>query len=197
MLHWLSGLQNAELHQRWIRADVTPFDVTIVLEPTRRPSLWREPIAVTFHAVRWRQAERAYVAFVPTLGIEVLVNNADDLPQRAEEEVRSALLRMKTTKSLRSLVELQRGRELQITPHGIEHFVLSPKQQAQDEEKPREPDKKQLDKVATKLDWLTLPCVFERDELVQQLAETLTGRASRSVLLIGPSVAKDETALSA
>ena len=53
VLHWLSALQNAELHQRWMPSDVATFEVTVVLEPTRRPSLWREPIEVTFHAVRW------------------------------------------------------------------------------------------------------------------------------------------------
>ena len=97
------------------------------------------------------------------------------------------MLRTKATKSLRSLVELQRGRDLQVVYGDVEHFVLTPKQQAQDEDKPDETEKKELDKVATKLDWLSMPPAFERDELVRQMAETLTGRVSRSVLLVGPS----------
>ena len=187
VLHWLSDLENAELHRRWIPSDVTPFEVRVLLETSRRPGLWREPLEFVFPAVRWRQAEDAHVAFVPTLGIEVLVNKEEDLLKRAEDEVRATLLRTKATKSLRSLVELQRGRDLQVVHRDVEHFVLTPKQQAQDEDKPDETEKKELDKVATKLDWLTMPRAFERDDLVRQLAETLTGRVSRSVLLVGPS----------
>ncbi|MFM9963219.1 MAG: AAA family ATPase [Planctomycetaceae bacterium] len=187
VLHWLSDLETSELHRRWISSDVTPFEVRVLLEPTRRPSLWREPLELVFPAVRWRQAEDAHVAFVPTLGIEVLVNREEDLLKRAEDEVRATLLRTKATKSLRSLVELQRGHELQVVCKDVEHFVPTPKQQGQDENKPDEPEKKELDKVATKLDWLTQPRAYERDELVRQLAETLTVRASRSVLLVGPN----------
>ncbi len=62
--------------------------------------------------------------------------------------------------------------------------MSTPKQQAQDEDKPDEPEMNELDKVATKLDWLTMPRAFDRDDLVQQVAETLTGRAPRSVLLV-------------
>ncbi len=187
VLYWLTDVENAELHRRWLPAGVTPFEVRVRLEPTRRPGLWREPLELVFPAVRWCQSEDAHVAFVPTLGIEVLVNKEDELLKRAEDEVRATLLRTKATKSLRSLVELQRGRDLQVVLGDVEHFVSTPKQQAQDEDKPDEPEKKELAKVATKLDWLTMPRAFERDELVQQLAETLTGRAPRSVLFVGPS----------
>lgn len=187
VLYWLTDVENAALHRRWIPSGVTPFEVRVLLDPTRRSGMWREPLELVFPAVRWRQAEDAHIVFVPILGIEVLVNKEEDLSKRAEEEVRATLLRTKTTKSLRSLMELQRGRDLQVVLGDVEHFVTTLKQQAQDEGKPGEPEKKELDKVATKLDWLTVPRAFERDELVRLLAETLTGRAPRSVLLVGPS----------
>ncbi|HLQ46079.1 MAG TPA: hypothetical protein VK137_15165, partial [Planctomycetaceae bacterium] len=186
VLHWLSDLENVELHRRWLPSGVQPFEVRVDLKPTRT-SLWREPLTLVLQAVRWQQAEDAHVAFVPALGIEVLVNDVDDLLPRAEDEVRGALLRIKATKSLRTLVEMQRGRGLQVSIADIEYFVHTPKQQAQDEGKPDESEKNELGKIATKLDWLTLPRAFERDEAVRRVAETLTGRIPRSVLLVGPS----------
>lgn len=187
VLHWLTDLPTGELHRRVVPGEATAFDVKLLLEPVARTKMWREPIELMFPAVNWRQAADAHVAYVPALGIEAVVNDEDELPRRVEQEIRSALMRTKATKSLRSLVELQRCRRIEVSTSEIQHLVHSPKQQAIDDGKPDEDDGKVLRKVAELLSAAKLPAAFERDELVRQVANILTGRVPRSVLLVGAS----------
>lgn len=187
VLHWLTNLPTGELHRRVVPGEATAFYVKLLLGPVARTKMWREPIELMFPAVKWRQAADAHVAYVPALGIEAVVNDEDELPRRVEQEIRSALMRTKATKSLRSLVELQRCRRIEVSTSEIQHPVHSPKQQAIEAEEPDEDDGKVLRKVAELLSKAKLPAAFERDELVQQVADILTGRVPRSVLLVGAS----------
>ncbi len=41
VLRWLSDLENAELHRHWIPSDVTPFEVRVLFETSRRPGFGR------------------------------------------------------------------------------------------------------------------------------------------------------------
>jgi ATP-dependent Clp protease ATP-binding subunit ClpA len=160
--------------------------VTVVLDPPPRSAAWREPVTLTFHAVRWVHGE-AHVAFVPALGIEVVAGKPEELEPRLAGHLRAALLRSEAATSLGRLVWLQRGQTVQVESLTFTATLKTPKQQALADEEAREAKKSVLEEVATDLTARPLPPAYEMEEVVSRLAEALTGRHPRSVLLVGPS----------
>ena len=187
VLQQLTLVANDELHRRVPLGEVFPFDVEVILEPVERTVAWREPLTLKLPAIKWSQGDDAVVAYIPALRIEVLANRVVDLPRLIDEQVRGALVRSKAARSLRPLVELARSQRLSLDTTTVEHFVLSPKQQTQDEDSPKKKDESILQKVGVPLSGFGLPQAFEREAEVRLLADTLGGRVSRSALLVGPS----------
>ncbi|HQX48536.1 MAG TPA: AAA family ATPase [Planctomycetaceae bacterium] len=183
----LAQTSNAELSQRMIDQDPERFDVQLIVEPAERNRSWQEPIILQLPAIQWQQAPDAAVVFIPSLGIEVIANKVDDLPRLVENEVRLTLFRTKTTRSLKSITRQARCRDLSIDSTNLEHFVIPPKQQAQDERKPDPNQRKVLTKVADMISGLWMNQAFERDDAVRQLADVLAAQMPRSVLLVGRS----------
>ena len=170
--------------RRWLPPSPQPLEVRLTLPPAARTAAWQEPVELSYSAVRWRQADDAWIAFIPALGIEVLSPREDELPRRIDEQVRAALMRIEATKSLRTLAFAQRAAELQIETLELSHAVKTPKRAAQDDEADREQHESVLEKIATNLAKANLPHLFERDPELEQLAELLGGRHPRSVLLV-------------
>src|SRR5262249_16953107 len=84
----------------------------LALAPPPRPPLWRGPLALSFPVVRWDHGTppEAAVAFLPSLGIEVVAASAEELDRLIPSHVRAALLRARSAHSLERLVWLQRCR---------------------------------------------------------------------------------------
>lgn len=183
----LSDVPNAELSQRMIPNSPERFDVQLQIEPAERDRIWKEPLTLNLPTLKWQQAQDAAVVYIPSLGIEVLANKVDDLPRLIEDQVRLALFRTKANRSLKSMVWRARCRDLTLDSTVIEHFAIPPKQQAQDERRPDSNEGKVLTKVADLISGLAMTQAFEREESVKQLADALSGRSARSVLLVGPS----------
>src|SRR5262249_53800561 len=88
---------------------------------------------------------------------------------------------------LDELVRLQRCRQLEIVPLSFKVRLPTPRQRALDEEEERQRKKSVLKEVGVDLTEQHLDEAYEVQDLLPRLAEVLTGRNPRSVLLVGPS----------
>ena len=151
-------------------------------------------VTLTFHYVQWRHGEEATIAYVPALGIEVLAESDKQLAEQLVPQIRSALARRKSAESLRDLVWLGQVRDLRVKPLPLKVKLPTLKQAAQ---KARDQDAKQksvLKECATDLAKQAPRPIYEREEQVRRLAELLTARLPRSVLLVGPSGVRQDGA---
>ncbi len=185
VLSLLSHVPNANLSQCILAGDVEPMRVEVQIEPAEPNRIWREPVSLRLPAVKWQQAQDMAVVYIPSLSIEVLANKADDLPKLIEDQVRMTLYREKTTRSLKALCWQSRCEDVSVHTTTIEHFVIPPKQQIQDERKPDPNEGKDLEKISDVVLGLTDVQAWYRDDQVRQLADILGGRMARSVLLVG------------
>ncbi|MEZ6033439.1 MAG: AAA family ATPase [Planctomycetaceae bacterium] len=185
VLSLLTTVPNSELSHRLLAVPPEFFRVQLDVEPAERSRSWKESVTLELPAIKWQQSSDAAVVYIPSLGIEILANKAEDLPRFIEDQIRLALFRTKATRSLKSLTLHARCGELKLNSVNVEHFVIPPKQQAQDELKPDANDDKVLTRVGDLISGLSMNQAIERDEVVSQLADALTGRIARSVLLVG------------
>ncbi|MDA1232720.1 MAG: AAA family ATPase, partial [Planctomycetota bacterium] len=186
VLALLAHVSNADLSQRMQRVPPELFRVQLAIAPAERNRIWKEELTLELPALKWQQSQDAAVVYIPSLGIEILANSVEDLPRLIEDQVRLALFRTKSTRSLKAMTLQARCSELKVHQTVIEHFANPPKQQAQDVLKPDKNEGKVLTQVADLISGLWINQAIERNDVVQQLAEAMTGRVARSVLLVGP-----------
>src|SRR5262245_43189189 len=168
--------------------EIGEFEIT--LKPPQQQKAWRKSISLKFPTVRWSHGESAQIAYLPTLGIEIAATSPPTqatLDKLIHQHILSALGRRGILNSLRKLTRLQRCRELKLEHQSIEVSLLTPKQTAMRQEKDEEEKQSVLADAATDLTKEQLPPAYEMDEMVHQLAESLTGRFPRSVLVVGKS----------
>ena len=193
----LAGSTADALHRRALPGDATVERVEVTLPPPpKRRADWAEPVTLAFHLVRWRHDERTHVAAVPALGIEVIARAEAELPRLVGEHVLAAVRRTKAAESLFALALTQRTTALSLRPMAIRVAHRTAKQVARaDEDGPDGAKGKPLIRqVGTVLgDDAPLPPAYEVDRVVAQVADALTGRVPRSVLLVGPSGAGKTT----
>ena len=176
-----------ELHRRQLGGEPSVGSVTVELEPAQGIALWRRPLPLIFPTLRWRHGADAHLAVVPALEITVIASSADELERRLPNEVRAALARRAPQLTLQNLVACQRGRRLLLEPMTARVRVRSAKERVQRAEKDQAQQPAVLPRVATDLAAAASEPAFGLDALVEQLAELLTARQPRSVLLVGPS----------
>jgi ATP-dependent Clp protease ATP-binding subunit ClpA len=183
----LAHVPNLELAKRLLAINPELISVEVTIEPAEKNRIWRDEVTLKIPAIRWQQSRDAFIVYLPSLEIEVLANKEEELTQLVEDQVRLALFRLKATRSLKTMVQQARCRSLDLDTVAIEHFAATPKQQTQDEYKPKSDDGKILSRVGNLISGLVMPQVYEREESVQQLSDALTGLIARSVLLVGAS----------
>ena len=183
----LAKVPNLELARRMLSIEPELIPVEVTVEPAERNRIWRDEVTLKIPAIRWQQSRDAFIVYLPSLGIEVLANKQEELPQLVEDQVRLALFRLKATRSLKTMVQQARCKSLELETVAIEHFAETPKQQTQAEQKPSSDDGKVLTKIGNLISGLTMPQAYDREESVQQLSDALTGLIARSVLLVGAS----------
>jgi ATP-dependent Clp protease ATP-binding subunit ClpC len=185
----VESLPALELHRRRSRALPEVGEAPLLIQPPPRSVAWREPVELRFHVARWAQGERERVVYVPALGIEVIGAQAaaGAFDELVESQIRTALLRTKAAASLRELVWLEREQSLGVRQLSFAAQVNTPKQQAVRDAKGEERQPSVLAEVATNLTQIALREAYEMDAVVARLAEALTGREPRSVLLVGAS----------
>ncbi|HZS03912.1 MAG TPA: AAA family ATPase [Blastocatellia bacterium] len=178
-----------ELHRRHSVGEPVVSEVAIELEPPSRSVAWRRPVALRFHVVRWAHGDNAHLAFIPALGIEIIASNAEELEAQIPRHIHTHLLRTKAAASLGPLVWLQRCRSLEIERLSFTASIHTPKQIAMQAARRGDDETKKsvLQQATTDLTSIKLPEAYELDDLVARIAEAFTGRAPKSVLLVGPS----------
>lgn len=180
----------AAIHQRRPGGQPELDEVTITIDPPRGQNLWREPATLRFSIVRWSHGDVAQLAYIPALCIVAAATKPatkQALDQIIQQDIRATLARRDSLDSLSELVWIQRAREIKIINSVVEVSLPTPKQFASDAEKRDAEKQSALAESATDLTKEELPVAYELDEAVAQIAEALTGRAPRSVLLVGRS----------
>jgi len=193
-----------ELHRRRSGAvpEIIEFDLNVD-PPTARPDrgeqrvndgrripppeAWRVPLPLKIHVVRWPHDGHTYLGFIPALGIEVIAESEAELAERVPRHARFALMRSGAARSLMELAHLARVRELKLVPRELAVTIKSPKQAATELAGETQRDKPVLERVGVDLSAQTPLPAWELESVVGQLAEALTGRHARSVLLVGKS----------
>ena len=145
---------------------------------------WTHPVEMRFDVVRWRHADESVIAFVPALHIEVIGADDAELDQRLPVHIRAAILRSGAGGSLRNLAELQRVTWLELRPFEVDTVIRSPKAAALEADR-EPPERPVIEQVGVDLTRQTLASSWELEHSVAALADNLTGRHPRSVLLVG------------
>lgn len=179
----LEAQSPALFFRRTLPPSIETTDLTLRLEPPARRLTWREAIDLRLDVVRWPHLENAHIAFIPVLGIEVVSNKADD--SMLERHARAELMRRRAISSLKDLIMLERTRGLSVMRLRSMATIRNPKQIAASAGQPEEKKTSPLEQTANDLTKQNLPPAYEVEDAVARLAETLTGKAARSVLLVG------------
>jgi len=175
-----------EIHRRQMPSEPEIRELSMTLDPDPQTKSWTRPLELKFHTVTWRHGSHAFVAYVPELGIGLPIDSVEEIEERVREEIGYALARAGWTKSLRDLALLQRCRELRIAGRDFETEIKTPKRLAAESERD-EPEKSALSEAARELLPAELPEAYEIETLVRRIADSLSRRPARSVLLVGPS----------
>ncbi|HEX7333908.1 MAG TPA: AAA family ATPase [Pyrinomonadaceae bacterium] len=173
----------AQFFRRTLPPTIETTNLTLRLAPPARRLTWREVIDLRLDVVRWRHLEHAHVAFIPALGIEVVGNKVDE--SLLEQHARAELMRRGVTGSLKELIMLDRTRELSVMRLRSMATIRHPKQIVARAGQPEEKKASPLEQTANDLTKQKLSPAYEVEDVVARLAEALTGKAARSVLLVG------------
>jgi ATP-dependent Clp protease ATP-binding subunit ClpC len=175
------------LYRRRYTGEVEFGEARVMINPPPKSLAWQKPVELSFHIARFRHGDEAHLAFIPALGIEIIGKDADELTEKIPDEIRAHLLRIKKSRSLGELFWLQRAKEMVLVSSSFSATIRTPKQLARSLDAADEDKKSVLAEVATDLTKENLPQAFEMDEAVSRLADALTGRHPRSILLVGKS----------
>ncbi|MFN0087485.1 MAG: AAA family ATPase [Blastocatellia bacterium] len=178
------------LHQRRQAGGIEPVEFGLSVTPPAKSVLWRTPVQLLFRGVRWLHGDAAAIAFLPVLGIEIVSTKPptmEALDRIALKHIRVELARRGAAESLARLVWLQREIELRLLPETIEFDALTPRQITLKQDVFEEKKHSALAEAATDLTKQPLPVAYEMEAVISRIADALSGKSPRSVLLVGPS----------
>jgi ATP-dependent Clp protease ATP-binding subunit ClpA len=183
----LSDLPNQSIWQRTFEGDPEPFTVEVEVKPGEHSASWRQPLVMSFSAVRWPQSDEFTVVSIPALGIEVFANRPEELPRLLAEQIRTELRRRRTIYSLRETVFLSRASRLSVRTVEVEHELTGLREQAQRATQLPVGSEPVMEAVSDAVAGESVQRTWCRESDVARLAEVLGGRVGRSVLLVGAS----------
>ena len=172
------------IFRRTLPTAIETSELNLQLEPPHKRLTWRNPIDLRLDVIRWSHGEHAHIAFIPALGIEVISTKLDDLMTVSESHARAELMRRRATNNLLELIMLERSRDFGVARVRSMATIRTPKQIAasgQHEEK----KVSVLEQTAHDLTTQKFSPAYEVDDAVARLAEALSGKSGRSVLLVG------------
>lgn len=187
----LSILENAEpdeLSRRILpETEMLEGSISISLECPRELPFWGEPIELSFPFLTW-ETSTGPVAFVPSLGIEVVLGSDREWEDELDYQIRFAINRRRINRRLFDLSLLQRCRRLELDRVKWNAYPLSPKERVMREQKDEDAVKPVLGEVGKRIDKLSPAPLFERESDIGQLVSSLRGKRSvSSLLLVGES----------
>ncbi len=177
----------ADISKRQATNNLSIETVTLDIDPPPGDVAWRAPVTLTFRAVRWNRPDGVHVAYVPALQAAAVTEEAEKILPQLKKEIRFALQRQRAEQSLLRLAELQRFTGLELRHEEMIVSIKSAKQRAQEAADREAPVKSVLEEVGSDMAKRSAPERIGLDNVVEQLANALAGRAARSVLLVGPS----------
>ena len=173
------------LFRRMLPPSVETSELNLHLEPPPKRLTWRHPIDLRFDVMRWSHDEHAHIAYIPALGIEVISPKLDDLTTMSESGARAELMRRRATNNLLELLMLEWSRDFSVTRVRSMATIRTPKQIAASAGQHDQKKQSVLEQTAHDLTKQKLSPAYEVDDAVARLAEALSGKTGRSVLLIG------------
>lgn len=176
----------SDLHRQIHVGEILCWNLELVVEPPVRSRAWREAFRLNLPVLQWQQGKQLFIVYVPSLGIEILANDARELRRLTQEQVEAQLFRSGAIAGLSKLVSLSRSDRLQVFQRKMRIELPTVKQKAQ-ELAFQVNRKSELERLATQTCRSELPRAYERDEDVARVAAVLSGQKPRSVLLVGPS----------
>lgn len=182
----LSDLALVDIHRRH-SPNAKASEVSFPLEPLKESIGWKEPLALVFQTLEWT-IDDMDIVYVPALGIEILNREKDHekLGEKVISEIKAEILRRKAASSLKELFYLQRSQSIKTNEISFSININTPKQIALQMHKPEE-NASVLEEIGTLLNAEPLLVAYEVEDETKLLAEALTGRSARSVLLVGDS----------
>lgn len=173
------------LFKRTLPPSIETFELNLQLEPPPKRLTWRNPIDLRLDVMRWSHDEHTHLAFIPALGIEVISTRLDDLTTTSENHARAELMRRRAVNSLLELMMLERSRAFSLTRIRSMATIPTPKQIAASAGQNDQKKLSVLEQTAHDLTKQKFSPAYEVDGAVARLAEALSGKAGRSVLLVG------------
>ncbi|CAN5431862.1 hypothetical protein BH23VER1_BH23VER1_03050 [soil metagenome] len=162
------------------------IQVTIIPSGVAPESPWTKPVTLSIPAVRWNHGSDT-IAYVPSLGIEIVSRGDESPEQRLSEEVLAAIQREAFASSLLDLAYLDRCTDLDLRSIRWKATPRSPVEDALVAAGTGSQQASTLDEVATRLEPKKMRPAFRREALVEQFAAILAAKEPSSVLLVGPS----------
>ncbi len=173
-----------DLHERQAPEEPTKGGIVVGLYPPQPSLAWNEPAKLFFDTIHWKH-EGAHIVAVPDLGIEVVAEKEEEMPEMLEEHVRTAVMRSGAAKSLFSLAQLQRTQDMSIESRLVNLYPETPKERW-DKSLAEDQKKSELSKVGIRMEPGAMPEAHLAENHVERLAKMLSGRRALSVLVVGP-----------
>ncbi len=175
------------LLQRLPRSFPERYSQTVTIEPPENQDYWRIPIHLECEGARWQAARQITAIAFPRLQNMVVTTDDDQLINSVQFQTLIALGRMEATKKLSNLWPLESRSKSIIRKLRVSLKVPTPKQLMIDAKRDSVDSQSPIKQFVTDLTESVLEPAFEREALVQQLADQLQNRHRRSLLLVGPS----------
>lgn len=175
------------LHRRVLPEKYETGRVTVELPAPKKTLAWESPLKLSLKFISWARGERHVIAYVPALGIEVVVDDPADLDVRMRAEIMADLLRSRRADNLGELARLARSHDIRVQETSFEAIIRPPKAAADADGRADGNKKTVLDEVGVDLRKITLKPVFEVDDTVRRIADALTHAIPPSLLLVGPA----------
>ena len=135
---------------------------------------------LTFDYFYTQLANNSYLGFVPVLGVEAYAKTTTELVEALKAAIELEFSRNKRRKNIKDIITTIWYENIEFTQHFIDTNVSKP---AENKKK----QKKWLPKIANKLETSNSCRCFGRDTELEQMRRALTGKYSRSLLIVGRS----------
>ncbi len=172
-------IQRLEASQDDLSLDIFKYTPQISLKK-KQLNLSIKTLDLTFDYFYTQLANNCYLGFVPVLGVEGYAKTTTELVEALKAAIELEFSRNKRHKNLKDIITTIWYDNIKFTQHFIDTNVSKPAES-------KKKKKKWLPKIANKLETSKSCRCFGRDTELEQMQRALSGKYSRSLLLVGRS----------